>query len=230
MTIQELFSSKPIVEIIVEIEEQILEHFPDTAKRPLKPNLKRVIEELLKVRKRLLDEHFIFDETTKVLLQDFNEAIKSELLRMRAEAIKMHEAILQLYPDKTDVCTEATCFLGYEYSATHPIQTERAHQMWEVLNATYDCYMPLYADGVDGGQIFLRGRSYPSEVDVLWLGEKTKNWNLGLDRTLSADMSLVYAFRNLWEHNAFSIYDLLWVRDFNIEIKIEYDYKTTKYE
>ncbi len=223
MTIQELFSSKPIVEI----EEQIFDHFPDTARHPFKKSSKQVIEELLKVRKRLLDEHFVFDETTKALLRDFNETIKSELLRMRTEAIKMHEAILQVYLDKADICTEAICFLGYEYSKMHPIQSERAHQMWEVLNATYDCYMPLYADGVDGGQIFLRGRSYPSEVDVLWLGEKTKNWNLGLDRTLSADMSLVYAFHNLWDHTAFSIYDLLWVRDFNIEIKIEYDDKKT---
>lgn len=98
MTIQELFSSKPIVEI----EEQILDHFPDTARHPFKKSSKRVIEELLKVRKRLLDEHFVFDETTKALLRDFNEAIKSEPLRMRAKAIKMHEAILQLYPDKAD--------------------------------------------------------------------------------------------------------------------------------
>lgn len=52
--------------------------------------------------------------------------------------------------------------------------SERAHQMWEVLNATYDCYMPLYEDGVDGGQIFLGGRSYSSEVDALWLGDETQ--------------------------------------------------------
>lgn len=225
MTIQELFSSKPIVEI----EEQILDHFPDTAKRPLKPNTKRVIEELLKIRKRLLDEHFSLNEKSRALLRDFNEAIKSELLRMRIEAIKMHEAILQLYPEKADICTEATCFLGYEYSAIHPIQTERAHQMWEVLNGTYACYMPLYNDGVDGRPIFLRGRSYPTEVEVLWLGEDTKNWNLGLDREQSADLGLVYAFHNLWEYTAFSIYDLLWVREFNVEIKVEYDYKTTKH-
>lgn len=229
MTIQELFSSKSIEEI----EQQILEHFPETASKvkvARRRNSKPIIEELLKVRKRLLDEHFVFDKRTKALLRDFNEAIKSELLRMRIEAIKMHEAILQLYPDNADICTEAVCFLGYEYPKIHPIQTERAHQMWDVLNGSYDCYMPLYKDGVDGGLIFLRGRSYPSEVEVLWLGEDTKNWNLNLDSTLSADMDLVYAFHNLWTHTAFSIYDLFWVREFNVEIKVEYDYATTKSE
>lgn len=90
-------------------------------------------------------------------------------------------------------------------------------------------FSPLYNDGVDGGQIFLRGRSYPTEVEVLWLGENTTNWDLGLDRRLSADMDLVYAFHNLWDHMSFSIYDLLWVREFNVEIKVEYDYKTTKH-
>lgn len=102
--------------------------------------------------------------------------------------------------------------------------------MWEVLNDTYDCYIPLYKDGVYGAQICLRGRSYPSEIEALWLREDTKNWNLGLDSKLSADLDLVYTFHNLWEHTTFSIYDLLWIREFNIEIKVEYDYSTTEYE
>lgn len=64
----------------------------------------------------------------------------------------------------------------------------------------------------------------------MWLGEGIKNWNLGLDLELSADLGLVYAFHNLWDHMAFSIYDLLWVREFNIEIKVEYDHKAKKHE
>ena len=35
-----------------------------------------------------------------------------------------------------------------------------------------------------------------------------------------------YAFHNLFSHLDFSIYDLLWVRDFNIEIHLAYDYNT----
>ena len=35
---------------------------------------------------------------------------------------------------------------------------------------------------------------------------------------------------NLYDHMAFSIFDLLWVRDFNIEIHVEIDYNTCKEE
>ena len=37
-----------------------------------------------------------------------------------------------------------------------------------------------------------------------------------------------YPFHNLYEHTSFSIFDLLWVRDFNVEISVEYDYATYK--
>ena len=39
-------------------------------------------------------------------------------------------------------------------------------------------------------------------------------------------MHLVYAFFNLYNHTSFSIFDLLWVRNFNIEITVETDYDT----
>ena len=37
-----------------------------------------------------------------------------------------------------------------------------------------------------------------------------------------------FQFHNLYEHTCFSIFDLLWVRDFNVEISVEYDYATYK--
>lgn len=43
---------------------------------------------------------------------------------------------------------------------------------------------------------------------------------------MTKDMHLTYAFHNLFSHLDFSIYDLLWVRDFNIEIHLAYDYNT----
>lgn len=39
-------------------------------------------------------------------------------------------------------------------------------------------------------------------------------------------MNLINAFHRLYDHTSFSIFDLLWVRDFAIEISTEYDYKT----
>lgn len=63
---------------------------------------------------------------------------------------------------------------------------------------------------------------------MLYLSEKTDNWNEGLNPELTSDMHLIYPFHNLYEHTCFSIFDLLWVRDFNVEISVEYDYATYK--
>ena len=63
---------------------------------------------------------------------------------------------------------------------------------------------------------------------MLYLSEKTDNWNEGLNPELTSDMHLIYPFHNLYEHTCFSIFDLLWVRDFNVKISVEYDYATYK--
>ena len=46
--------------------------------------------------------------------------------------------------------------------------------------------------------------------------KETENWNEGLDKEKTKDMKLCYAFHNINAHTAFSIFDLLWVRDFYI--------------
>ena len=51
--------------------------------------------------------------------------------------------------------------------------------------------------------------------------KETENWNEGLDKEKTKDMKLCYAFHNLYEHTTFSILDLLWIRDFCIEINAE---------
>ena len=58
-------------------------------------------------------------------------------------------------------------------------------------------------------------------VYIFYLRHEWDNHNEGLDREMTKDMHLIYEFHNLFSHMEFSIFDLLWVRDFNIEIKVE---------
>ena len=44
---------------------------------------------------------------------------------------------------------------------------------------------------------------------MLYLSEKTDNWNEGLNPELTSDMHLIYPFHNLYEHTCFSIFDLI---------------------
>ena len=119
--------------------------------------------------------------------------------------------------------------MGYDYSKIHPVQSMRAKKMWAILNATLDNYIFLYSEhGVCHFYMCNEDSDIDTESELLYLNEELNNWNEGLDRDMSADMHLTYAFHNLFQHLEFSIFDLLWVRDFNIEIHVEHDYQTYK--
>ena len=59
---------------------------------------------------------------------------------------------------------------------------------------------------------------------MLYLDDCLDNWNEMLDKEMTKDMHLVYPFHTLFTDMDFSIYDLLRVRNFNIEITTESDY------
>ena len=231
MTVQEVFNTPAIKEI----EQQILLLF-DKSKNNWRSGDADTdtdtiaIRSLLEVRKNLLNSLFVLDEENKQLLTDFNEALKKQLLDTRDRTIKMMEAVKSA-GFSGEIFAQGKCYLGYDYPLIHPVQSNRAKKMWCILNGTYDCYMPLYEDGVESSIKYNIESEAPSENYVLYLDDEPEkngldNWNEHLDRELSADMHLVYAFHNLYEHIGFSIFDLLWVRNFNLEINLEYDYST----
>lgn len=61
---------------------------------------------------------------------------------------------------------------------------------------------------------------------MLYLDDSLDNWNEMLDKEMTKDMHLIYPFHALFTDMDFSIYDLLWVRDFNIAITTESDYNS----
>ena len=169
---------------------------------------------------------FVLDEQNKQLLAEFNESMKQQLIEMRKRAIDLYNSVYRLDMGGT-VEVEGKCFMGYEYSKIHPVQSMRAKKMWAVLNGSLDDYIFLYCeDGVNSFYINNYDPKIESENELLYLNEDLDNWNEGLDREMTKDMHLTYAFHNLFSHLDFSIYDLLWVRDFNIEIHVEYNYHT----
>ena len=227
MTVQEIFNSTAVRSV----EEQILDLYHETERKHwCNDENKKAIKSLLEVRRRILNSMFVLDEQNKQLLAEFNEAMKQQLIEMRKRAIDLYNSVY-----KSDmggsVEVEGKCFMGYEYSKIHPVQTMRAKKMWAVLNGSLDDYIFLYCeDGVNSFYINNYDPKIESENELLYLNEELDNWNEGLDREMTKDMHLTYAFHNLFSHLDFSIYDLLWVRDFNIEIHVEYDYHTYENE
>lgn len=107
-----------------------------------------------------------------------------------------------------------------------PIQTETAIQVWDAL--TQGEFLSLYDEGCAWP---LRcSKEYPPEhsgVETLekWIGmeDKNDNWNEGLDKEWSKDMHLIQPLHNLYDHMKFSLYDLIYVREFNLEVNIQLD-------
>lgn len=222
MTVQEIFN----LPAIKEIEKEILglqweiEH-----PRGRNKTQKELIKQLIKIRKRLLDHEFVMDEHYKRLLEEFNGAMRNQLIKMRIETIKAYTATINAGVSG-EIEAIGKCFMGYEYSKIHPVQTIRAKKMWAVLNGTLDDYVSLYWGGVTSNGWIYKGGEPESENMMLYLNENTDNWNEGFNNELTKDMNLIHAVHNLYEHTTFSIFDLLWVRNFNMEIHVEADYST----
>ena len=223
--VQEIFNSTAIRE--VENEILLMQHEIERRRYNYEVG-EEVIECLLGTRTHLLNKMFVMDEESKQLLSDFNEALKAQMIEMRKRAISLYKSNVNsgLLSSFT---LKAKCFMGYEYSKIHPVQTIRAKKMWAVLNGSLADYMPLYIDGVDNFELdYVEGSEcvFPSENQMLYLDEKIDNWNDELDQEMTKDMHLIHPFHNLYSHLDFSIFDLLWVRDFNIELSLESDYST----
>ena len=218
-TIQEIFRSSPVRPLEIQILNLVSDHKCRTGDR----EKKLAVQHLLKARKRILDDMFVMTEDYKQLLSEFNEALKESLIKMRRETINMHGAALNA--KMSEVMTIGKVFLGYTYPKMHPVQTMRAKKIWELLNGAYDTFMPLYEDGVSA--YCLKGnKEGMSENHLLYLSETEDNWNEGFDIKKTSDMHLCYEIHNLIRHNEFSIFDILWVRDFTTEITCESSHST----
>lgn len=230
MTVQEIFD----LPAIREIEKDILDLQRDIEVRRCggTKNAEDVIRSLLKIRKHLLDNEFVMDNEYKQLLVEFNDSLREQLVKMRNEGIKTYGSVVKAGTEG-DVEVIGKCFLGYGYSSIHPIQTIRAKKMWYMLNETLDNYNPHYENGViDGwGWQYPRDKETNTENYMLYLDTTPDNWNdwfIGKGKEFTDDMMIIHPVHHLLEYTAFSIFDLLWVRDFSIEITVETDYNTYK--
>ena len=107
-------------------------------------------------------------------------------------------------------------------------QTETAKQVWDAL--TCGGFNALYDEGCAWPLRFSKERPPEQSINEKlenWLGMEIENdnWNEGLDREWSKDLHLIQPFHNLYDHCYFSLYDLIYVREFNLEVHVEFDDK-----
>lgn len=191
---------------------------------------KHVMEYLLEERRNVLWHLNVYDDETKQLLVEFNDALRKACAELYRRTMATYQECLHREDCPEDFEVEGKIFLGYDYPALHPIQTETAKQVWDALTCGGFC--ALYDDGCAWSLRF--SRENPPEHsghETLenWLGmeDPNDNWNEGLDREWSKDLHLIHPFHNLYDHCYFSLYDLIYVREFNLEVHVEFDDKVT---
>lgn len=215
---------------IVNIERQVLDLYRrmDHSRGDRRSDKNR-IRQLLMERKKMLDNEFVMDVGYQQLLSEFNDALRQQLITMHEKILKTYHA-LRSTKIAGDLSVVGKCFLCYDYSKIHPVQTIRCKKIWYMLNGTLDYFNERYDDGVYG----LGGWHYDASYDdaesldnLLYLNADDRNWDDWFkDEPLTVDMQIVYPVHSLLEYTAFSIFDILWVRDFNIELWTELDYGT----
>ena len=215
MTVQEVFDSPAVKSIEIEILDVMSEdqRFWGTTQG------KVAIQHLLSLRRNILAKMFVLTDEYKTLLEEFNEKLIEALSEMRWQTINMHDGALNA--DMYGVETIGKVFMSYKYPENHPIQTVRAKKIWAVLNGSYDNFMPLYEDGADNLKLSGDDCDIPSENQILYLSEDIDNWNEGLDPELTKDLHLISQFHKLFQHMAFAITDIIYVRKFKTEINVE---------
>ena len=219
MTVKEIFDH-PAVKAV---EIEILDTIRDEERCRKGEDAKLAVQHLLSVRKRILNGMFEWTDEYYSLLSEFNKALVEAQCEMRERLFRLSESVKETGLENLEF--QGKVFMSYKYSEIHPVQSVRATKMWNVLNGSYDEFIPLYKDGVNS--IYFTGpETIPSEKETVYISEETENWNEGLDREKTRGMKLCYAFHNLYEHTTFSILDLLWVRDFYIDINAESSHYT----
>lgn len=184
---------------------------------------KHVVKHLLKERQNMLWQLNVYDDEMKRLFTDFNAALRKACTELYRRTMATYQEYRYRGGSMEDFAVYGKIFLSYDYPECHPVQTERAKRVWDVLTQRYFC--AIYDDGCTWPLSFCK--KYPPEQSGFetmeaWLGMEAKkdNWNEGLDREWSKGLHLIYPFHNLYDHCYFSLYDLIYVREFNLEVTV----------
>lgn len=106
---------------------------------------KFVMKHLLEKRCNVLWQLNVYDDETKQLLIGFNDALRKACTQLYHRTMTVYQEYQNRKDISGDFEVEGKIFLGYEYPALHPIQTETAKQVWDAL--TCGGYITLYDEG-----------------------------------------------------------------------------------
>ena len=158
MTAKEIFDH-PAVKAV---EIEILGIVGDEKRYRTGKDSKLAVQHLLSVRKCIINGMFEWADEYFSLLSEFNKALVHAQCEMRERLSRLSESVNETGLENLEF--QGKVFLSYKYSEIHPVQSIRARKMWNVLNGSYDEFMPLYKDGAN--DIYFTGQD--TTVPLKW--------------------------------------------------------------
>ena len=139
MTVKEIFDH-PAVKAV---EIEILGIVGDEKRYRTGKDSKLAVQHLLSVRKRILNGMFEWADEYYSLLSEFNNVLVEAQCEMRERLFRLSENVKETSLENLEF--QGKVFMSYKYSEIHPVQSVRAKKIWNVLNGSYDEFIPLFS-------------------------------------------------------------------------------------
>lgn len=175
---------------------------------------------LLEIRKDLINKKVLkFQEDLIPEIVEFNETLCNTLQKMYDKAYHIWIDFQKLRDWEDDIELTAECYLGPVHPARHPLRGEDRQNLW---NAFCDENLnTLYTGGVSLQTLTFPRDNKESFESFIGMDCPPPNWNEGLDSKLTEGLHLICQFNHLFDHTYWAITDFIYVRDFEIRIKVD---------
>lgn len=175
------------------------------------------VQKGLELRRRMLEETFEYTDENKKQLRVFCARLNDAVIKLYRKAWPLYEQLT-----KADMTKDITLVakLRMAYPELHPIQDEEEQEVWNALQEYR--YNPGFYDAFT---LMLRKGHHEryDEDAILQLHPKDEPWDEHLLDEWNQDLPLTTLFHHWHSHSFFSLYDLMFIRDIEGQLRIELD-------
>jgi hypothetical protein len=165
----------------------------------------------------MLEDAFGYTGENKELLRVFCARLNDAVIKLYRKAWPIYEQLAQ-----TNMTNDITLVakLRMSYPESHPIQDEEEQEVWKALQVW------RYNSGFDNAFTLMYRQGYQEIYDekaILQLQPKGEPWDEQLPDEWCYDLPLTSLFHHWHSHSHFSLYDLMYIRNIEGQLRIELD-------
>ena len=175
------------------------------------------VQKGLELRRKMLEDAFGYTGENKELLRVFCARLNDAVISLYRKAWPLYEQL-----NEVDMTNDITLVakLRMVYPELHPVQDMEEQEVWKALQEY------RYNPGVDDAFNLMHRAGHQEVYDekaILQLQPKEQPWDEQLPEEWNQDLPLTMLFHHWHSHSFFSLYDLMYIRDFEGCLRIELD-------